>query len=353
MHLEASYVQAFPWESNQRVNFYMTHFGHGPGEIVRGFAVESRMPCRTLDLSAVMEDQTGYACEAFPRKHHEDKPERTDADRAAEAEYRREKRLEKMLLAAGGSRLWFVTLTFRDEPADQAEASKAIQAFLRRMRVRYKKPPKMLWVYERGGEGGRLHIHAVIIARFLHKQEVQEELWRVGFVNIEGMAPPGRSRSSKAIARYVSKYMRKGGKTEGLTRQGLHVTKAWPDTVTKSIGLAEDPLNTARDLAQRAKQAGCPVACWDGELEDGTKYVSFEIGVKGGARFLPDIRVPVPLLLLRRAHLAQARRKESEIFYNHIEARRLGARVVYMSTANLSYREGFSPGQYVQWAKEL
>jgi hypothetical protein len=119
----------------------------------------------------------------------------------------------------------------------------------------------------------------------------------------------------------------------------------------KGRGLALDPLNTADELCAQAKAKGCLVDNWHGELDDGTAYVGFEIRPPSGARFMPDVRCPVPLLLLRRVHLAQARRKESVIFYNHIEARRRGGPIVYMSTVNLTHRKGFNPGDYIQWDK--
>jgi len=351
MQLDASYVHAFPWEHNQRVNFFMTHYGHGPGEVVRGFALESKMPCPTLDFSAVMEDQTGYACEELPHRHVEDKPERTDADRAADAAYRRFARLRAYLLAAGGNDLEFDTFTFRDAVEDQKEAAKAWYNFTRRWLVHYKKPLKALWVYERGEDNGRIHIHAIIIPPKHLWKSTLEELWGAGFVDKQFFAAGGRARGAKAIERYMSKYMGKAGAREGLSRERTHHTEQWPAIVTKAVGLADDPLNTAEELCERAKAAGCPARAWRGELEDGTKYVGFEVKVSGGARFMPDIRLPVKLLLLRRVPLAQTKRKESVIFYNHIEAQRLGARVVYMSTANLTYRERFKPGDFIQWAK--
>jgi hypothetical protein len=102
MRLEPHYVQGFPLEANQRVNFYMTYYGHGPGQVVRGFALDGKMPCRTLDLSQAIEDQTGYFCGALGKKHRDEKPERTDEDRAREAAAKRRARLRGYILSAGG-----------------------------------------------------------------------------------------------------------------------------------------------------------------------------------------------------------------------------------------------------------
>lgn len=129
---------------------------------------------------------------------------------------------------ASGGRTWFVTLTFRSEPASEKEAIGELQRYFKRLRkgradpiirggVKRAVPPAVVRyaaVTERGEENGRLHLHCLVHgdARWLQLYAA----WGQGHLQARQVRvePDDRGRIDPRQARvilYATKYIGKSG----------------------------------------------------------------------------------------------------------------------------------------------
>ena len=337
------------WNHAERVNIISTAYGNGPGQVTRVYANEKSMPCKYLDYAKLLTSAEGYLPRLAGYVTEKTIFTLTAAEKEERNKYFRSRRLLRYLLSAGGNPLLFCTLTFAQEPASLLELKQAMYSFIRRYWAFYHKKIKMLWVYERGAENGRVHVHAVILRKFIDKIDLQEQLWCSGFVNIKAVITSSKARSVQQIRKYVSKYMGKGEKSAGLGRETYHVTREWPDVVEVQKGEAADPLGALKEVEKRARAAGCPASSFEGFDDYGNKTAMLELYVPPGSRYMPDIRFPVPLRFMQAKHLAESRRGESVTWFTDIEARRARRPLEYMSTRKLTTSGKFSPSDYFQF----
>ena len=104
----------------------------------------------------------------------------------------------------------FIYLTFREAPQERKEAVKLAAKFIRRLKAKYKRSIKYLYIIEEGSHNGRLHIHLVLSGKV--PLSTVAECWTYGRVRTESIYSRGDMR---ALAKYLLKY------------QNLPNTRAW------------------------------------------------------------------------------------------------------------------------------
>jgi len=92
-----------------------------------------------------------------------------------------------------------LTLTFAEEPVGIDVVADLTAKTFRRVLYRFSRFP-YIWAVEKGSEGGRLHVHALLSESFA---EVVERAWNLGFAQVESF--PGDSESLRTAASYLSK----------------------------------------------------------------------------------------------------------------------------------------------------
>lgn len=104
----------------------------------------------------------------------------------------------------------FIYLTFRDAPPERQEAAKLVKNFIRRLKAKYNRSIKYLYIIEEGARNGRLHIHLVLNGEV--PLSTVAECWTYGRVRNEAIY-------SRSNMRTLAKYL--------LKNQNAPNTRAW------------------------------------------------------------------------------------------------------------------------------
>ncbi len=96
----------------------------------------------------------------------------------------------------------FITLTFKENVTDVAQANKEFENFIKRLRRKYGSDFKYLSSIE-FQERGAVHYHIISDICYVEEEEM-EKIWGHGFVKIKFI------ETAKHCAVYAGKYMRKG-----------------------------------------------------------------------------------------------------------------------------------------------
>lgn len=150
-----------------------------------------------------------------------------------------------------GGRVWLVTLTFREEQADESDAYKLVQLWLKRLRDHIGRKDGGLIRYtcvsELGSRSNRLHYHLVVYSSAEVKWRMFAK-WEHGFSRFKLV-------SGLEAARYIMKYLSKGhGKVRSSSKLGVHcvetvsqnevvagVLSAFPGAVVKAVASVRVP----------------------------------------------------------------------------------------------------------------
>lgn len=98
----------------------------------------------------------------------------------------------------------FVTLTFRDEMEDVADANYLFNKFIKRLKYKLGKDVKYIAVWERTKKN-RIHYHLIVFDLKFMKWKDLESVWKHGFVKINDVSHVERCN----VGRYISKYFSK------------------------------------------------------------------------------------------------------------------------------------------------
>lgn len=104
---------------------------------------------------------------------------------------------------------YFITLTYRDPPADGKVNKRDAQLFLKRLRKVAELPVRYYLVGEYGDRFGRPHYHAIIYGGAvdaLRFAELLELAWPLGFVQVGSLS----AKSAAYVLKYVTKRKKEG-----------------------------------------------------------------------------------------------------------------------------------------------
>lgn len=131
------------------------------------------------------------------------------------------------------------TFTYRTEPSDEQAMVADMRACLERLNSHTHQKINVLWVYERGGKNGRLHVHGVVECGYIPVETWREDIWGLGWVFIRKCQSREPGKNVGRMVHYITKYITKDAVSGVKARHRYHRTRHSAYMCRQDVGDAD------------------------------------------------------------------------------------------------------------------
>lgn len=151
----------------------------------------------------------------------------------------------------------FLSLTFAEPCFVRDHVRRGLDHMCRRYARMMGCPLPYLSVLELHPGGHGYHVHMLINSPWVSQKDWQDDLWKLGIVNIKALDSDGGPLDLGRVSHYLAKYVEKDALNVPLGSRRYNVSKAWPKVPELEYLDFDTPEEAFAWVGSRSKGEGC------------------------------------------------------------------------------------------------